>query len=81
MRALVLAVCLAVVLALPGSAGAAIFTGGTGWFWGNPLPQGEDLGAISFSDASHGVAVGAAGAALRTDDGGATWTGGRRAPT
>jgi photosystem II stability/assembly factor-like uncharacterized protein len=75
MRASALAVCLAALLALPGNSAASVFTGGTGWFWGNPVPQGEDLNAVAFSG-SHGVAVGAAGAVLRTDDGGATWSAG-----
>ena len=46
----------------------------SGWNWGNPAPQGNDLRAIDFQ-AGRGYAVGAAGTALRTDDGGATWVG------
>ena len=46
----------------------------SGWNWGNPTPQGNDLKAIDFLG-GRGYAVGAAGTALRTDDGGATWAG------
>ncbi len=46
----------------------------SGWNWGNPAPQGNALGAIDFQ-AGRGYAVGRAGTALRTDDGGETWSG------
>src|SRR5712692_5127368 len=46
----------------------------SGWFWQNPLPQGNALYAVSFVDANTGTAVGARGTILRTTDGGATWT-------
>jgi photosystem II stability/assembly factor-like uncharacterized protein len=46
----------------------------SGWNWGNPAPQGNDLRAIDFQ-AGRGYAVGAAGTALRTDDAGTTWAG------
>src|SRR6266849_4341008 len=46
----------------------------SGWFWQNPLPQGNFLFAAAAPDASTVVAVGDAGTILRTDDGGATWT-------
>lgn len=46
----------------------------SGWNWGNPTPQGNDLRAIDFRG-GRGYAVGVAGTALRTDDGGATWSG------
>lgn len=45
----------------------------SGWFWQNPLPQGNTLNDVSFSDANTGTAVGDAGTILRTTDGGATW--------
>jgi photosystem II stability/assembly factor-like uncharacterized protein len=73
MRALIVAGCLAVVVALPGSAGAAVTTGDTGWAWANPLPQGRDLGAVTFVGA-RGVAVGEEGVIVRSEDGGATWS-------
>src|SRR5260370_919497 len=55
----------------------------SGWFWQNPLPQGNTLRAVSFVDANTGTAVGDAGAGVvvgdgatirRATDGGATWT-------
>jgi photosystem II stability/assembly factor-like uncharacterized protein len=65
-------VCLAAVAASP--AGAAVQVSQSGWQWGNPTPQGNTVRAIDFS-AGRGYAVGDDGTALRTDDGGATWTG------
>jgi photosystem II stability/assembly factor-like uncharacterized protein len=46
----------------------------SGWNWGNPAPQGNALASVDFQ-AGRGYAVGAAGTALRTDDGGVTWSG------
>ena len=46
----------------------------SGWFWQNPLPQGNPLNRVSFVDANTGTAVGDFGTILRTTDGGATWT-------
>ena len=45
----------------------------TGWYWQNPLPQGNHLSGVSFTDANTGTAVGGNGAILRTTDGGITW--------
>jgi photosystem II stability/assembly factor-like uncharacterized protein len=73
MRAPILAVCLLLSLALPASSSATVSAGGTGWFWANPQPQGGDLDAVSFVG-THGVAAGAAGVVVRTDDAGATWS-------
>ncbi|MFH1699684.1 MAG: YCF48-related protein [Candidatus Zixiibacteriota bacterium] len=47
--------------------------GKTGWFWQNPIPQGNDLYAISFTDTNNGTAVGENGTILRTNNGGASW--------
>src|SRR5713226_1443217 len=46
----------------------------SGWFWQNPLPQGNHLEAAATLDPSTVVAVGAGGTILRTTNGGATWT-------
>jgi photosystem II stability/assembly factor-like uncharacterized protein len=73
MRALALVVCLAALLALPAPAAAAVTAGGTGWVWANPLPQGGDLDAVAFAGA-RGIAVGAEGLVLRTEDAGASWS-------
>jgi len=45
-----------------------------GWFWQNPLPQGNSLFGVSFTDANTGTAVGTYGTILRTTNGGDTWT-------
>src|SRR5256885_360205 len=47
---------------------------GSGWFWGNPLPQGNTIRALDFAG-GRGYAAGEFGTLLRTDDGGATWSG------
>ena len=41
--------------------------------WQNPLPQGNGLRSVSFTDANTGTAVGYLGTILRTTDGGETW--------
>jgi len=70
--ALLGAACAAAALSAP--AGAAVQVSQSGWFWGNPTPQGNTLRALDFLS-GRGYAIGDAGTALRTDDGGATWTG------
>src|SRR4051812_25230015 len=72
MCALLGAACAAAALAAP--AGAAVQVSQSGWFWGNPTPQGNTLRAVDFLS-GRGYAIGDAGTALRTDDGGATWAG------
>lgn len=71
--------CMAVMALTLGVSGGALAAepvgvGHSGWFWGNPLPQGNDLNAVAFAGA-RGYAVGGDGTVLRSDDGGATWTG------
>jgi len=56
------------------SAQAAVQVSQSGWQWGNPTPQGNTLRAIDFNSGV-GYAIGDAGTALRTDDGGETWLG------
>ena len=59
----------------PGSATlAAVSTGDGAWTWQNPIPQGNDLFDIRFTDANNGWAVGARGLILRTTDGGTNWS-------
>jgi photosystem II stability/assembly factor-like uncharacterized protein len=70
--ALLGAACAAAALSAP--AGAAVQVSQSGWFWGNPTPQGNTLRAVDFLS-GRGYAVGDAGTALRTDDGGTTWSG------
>ena len=43
------------------------------WVWQNPLPQGNWLFGVSFTDANNGTAVGWYGTILRTTDGGRNW--------
>ncbi len=43
------------------------------WFWQNPLPTGQSLSGVSFSDPNTGTAVGYGGTILRTTNGGASW--------
>ena len=69
-----LGAAIAAVLAAPAAAPAAVQVSQSGWLWGNPTPQGNTIRAIDF-DGGRGYAIGDAGTALRTDDGGATWTG------
>lgn len=71
-RAALAAAVLTLALAAP--AGAAVQVGSSGWLWGNPLPQGNTVNALSFSG-SAGYAVGEFGTILRTSDGGTVWTG------
>jgi photosystem II stability/assembly factor-like uncharacterized protein len=61
-----------VALATSGNAGVSV--GHSGWFWGDPQPQGNALNGIDFAG-SRGYAAGEFGTLLRTDDGGATWEG------
>ena len=44
------------------------------WYWQNPLPQGNELDAIYFTDSNTGYAVGVPGTIIKTTDGGITWT-------
>ncbi len=45
----------------------------TGWFWQNPLPQGNTLNAIQRAGNSRIFAVGRQGMVVRSEDQGATW--------
>ena len=71
----VVAVLATVGLAVPAVSSAGVAEGHSGWYWGNPLPQGRSLHDIAFSSGGRGYAVGDFGAVLRTDDAGSTWTG------
>jgi photosystem II stability/assembly factor-like uncharacterized protein len=44
------------------------------WTWQNPLPQGNLLTSVCFTDINTGYAVGSAGTVIKTIDGGTTWT-------
>jgi photosystem II stability/assembly factor-like uncharacterized protein len=76
MRRLVAALACAAgaLAALPALAPASVQVGSSGWQWGNPLPQGNTVRAMSFAGAI-GYAAGDFGTLLRTTDGGSTWSG------
>jgi photosystem II stability/assembly factor-like uncharacterized protein len=57
-----------------GTAAASVTVSQSGWAWGSPSPQGNTLNTIAFSGPL-GYAVGNNGTALKTLDGGATWSG------
>jgi photosystem II stability/assembly factor-like uncharacterized protein len=76
-RRIALAGGVAFVLALGAAASAAaapVSVGHSGWTWGSPTPQGKNLKAVTFLGAT-GYAVGDFGTALRSTDGGASWSG------
>ncbi len=63
------------MLATAAPAQAAVDVGQSGWSWGSPRPQGNDLAAIDFASGGRGYAAGAFGTLLKTEDAGATWSG------
>ena len=69
-----LACAAGIIAAAPAGAAANVQVGSSGWEWGNPLPQGNTIRALSFA-ANRGYAAGDFGTLLRTEDGGTTWTG------
>ena len=46
----------------------------TGWFWQNPLPQGNTLTGVKIVGPHSVVAVGYSGSIIHSDDDGATWS-------
>jgi photosystem II stability/assembly factor-like uncharacterized protein len=56
------------------AAAAPVSVGHSGWFWGNPQPQGNTIRGMAFAG-SRGYAAGEFGTLLSTEDAGATWTG------
>ena len=69
-----LACAAGLLAALPALAPASVQVGSSGWQWGNPLPQGNTVRAMSFAGTT-GYAAGDFGTLLRTTDGGSTWSG------
>ena len=68
-------------LAITTTASAApVLTSQSGWRWGNPQPQGNELRAIDFAG-GRGYAVGEFGTIVRTDDGGTSYSGVRTGVT
>ena len=74
MRTALAAALTAALLALAAPAGANVQVGSSGWQWGNPLPQGNTVRAMTFAG-STGYAAGDFGTLLKTTDGGTTWSG------
>jgi photosystem II stability/assembly factor-like uncharacterized protein len=72
LRAAVAAALLAAGLATPAAANVQV--GSSGWQWGNPLPQGNTLRALTFVHQT-GYAAGDFGTLLKTTDGGSSWSG------
>ena len=70
--ALAAALAAAALTAVPASANVQV--GSSGWQWGNPLPQGNTVRAMSFAGAT-GYAAGDFGTLLKTTDGGNQWSG------
>jgi photosystem II stability/assembly factor-like uncharacterized protein len=68
------ALAVVVLAAFASTSAASVRVPLSGWNWGNPAPQGNALKAIDFGG-GRGYAVGTAGTALRSDDGGVTWAG------
>jgi hypothetical protein len=81
MRAKRMFECLAPMLAIAigimfiNPAAEAAVNVGSGWVWQNPLPQADNLSAISCPGTSICYAVGDLGTILFTQDGGTTWKG------
>ncbi|RPI75251.1 MAG: hypothetical protein EHM47_03145 [Ignavibacteriales bacterium] len=44
-----------------------------GWFWQNPLPQGNSLFGVKFISSSVGWTVGHYGTVMKTTNGGSDW--------
>lgn len=70
----VAALCALTAFDASAAAAAPVNVQRSGWFWGNPAPQGETLNAVSFQGAV-GYAVGEHGTVLRSNDDGNSWTG------
>jgi len=67
-------VSLVVGLSAAPALAAPVSDGHSGWNWGDPTPQGQQLSAVAF-DGATGFTVGDFGTVLESVDGGATWTG------
>src|SRR3954469_18755141 len=72
MRKLALFALLAFALAAPSARAADVAVPHSGWYWGNPLPQGNTLHALAFAGGA-GYAAGDLGTLLKSSDGGLSW--------
>jgi photosystem II stability/assembly factor-like uncharacterized protein len=71
---LVITAALTLMAVVVAAQAADVTVGHSGWNWGNPQPQGNNLRAVEFAG-GRGYAAGDFGTLLRTDDGGRSWTG------
>ena len=74
MMAAAIAACAVAGVTAASALAGPVSVGLSGWFWGDPVPQGETLNRVVFQGA-RGYADGEDGTVLRSDDGGATWVG------
>ena len=44
------------------------------WTWQNPLPQGNSLSSVHFTDTNTGYTIGDYGTIIKTINGGSSWT-------
>jgi photosystem II stability/assembly factor-like uncharacterized protein len=65
----------AICLLSPSGMPAAVTAGTSSWAWQNPLPQGDNLNAVSCPSATVCYAVGEPGTILATTNAGVTWNG------
>src|SRR5437764_8586159 len=72
--ALLLTVAVAALASAATAQADNVFVGHSGWQWGNPQPQGNQLNGIDFAGGT-GYAAGNFGTLLKTTDGGQTWAG------
>ena len=76
LRGALLCGCAIILLSVlvPALAAASVPIGNGAWVWQNPLPEGNDLVAVSCPDGRHAWTVGAGGALLSSSNEGQTWT-------
>jgi photosystem II stability/assembly factor-like uncharacterized protein len=74
MKAIAIVGVTVAIVSLPAQAAGSVLAGHAGWFWGNPVPQGNTLRAVTFAG-NRGYAVGDFGTVMRSDDRGESWTG------
>ena len=72
--AVAIVVAVTALLALPALSPAVVRSSQSGWTWGSPTPQGNNLNALEFAGGK-GYAVGDFGTIVKTSDGGNTWEG------
>jgi photosystem II stability/assembly factor-like uncharacterized protein len=69
-----MSVSIALLVAAPTASAGPVLSSHSGWFWGAPAPQAQNLSAVEFAG-STGYASGDFGTLMRSDDSGRTWSG------